>query len=38
MQLLGGHTNALEYCVTMFNYPNLKQLEEEFLKQNAAAL
>ena len=32
MQLLGGHTNAMEYCVTMFNFPDLQQLEEEFLK------
>lgn len=34
INLLSGHTNAVEYCTTMFKFPTLTELSEIFDKEN----
>ena len=33
INLLSGHTNAIEYCTTMFKFPSLVELAEIFDKE-----
>lgn len=34
INLSGGHTNAIEFCNTMLNFPTLEKMLELFEKEN----